>query len=52
MNGSNIALDTNEAIAVLNDAGDTGQWIAALCVQHGVPLARMAGPPTGKERNP
>ncbi len=29
MNGRNIALDTNEAIAVLNNAGDAGQWIAA-----------------------
>jgi tRNA(fMet)-specific endonuclease VapC len=25
--GSRIALDTNQAIAVLNDAGDTGQWV-------------------------
>ncbi len=32
MNGSNIALDTNEAIAVLNNAGDAGQWIAAFTV--------------------
>ena len=32
MNGSNVALDTNEAIAVLNNAGDTGQWIAAFPV--------------------
>ncbi|MCH7808579.1 MAG: type II toxin-antitoxin system VapC family toxin, partial [Planctomycetes bacterium] len=29
MSGSNIALDTNEAIAVLNNAGDAGKWIAA-----------------------
>ena len=32
MNGSNIALDTNEAIAVLNNTGDAGQWIAAFPV--------------------
>lgn len=27
MNGKNIALDTNEAIAVLNNTDDAGQWI-------------------------
>ena len=32
MNGSHIALDTNEAIAVLNNADDAGQWIAAFSV--------------------
>jgi len=32
VNGSSIALDTNEAIAVLNNAGDAGQWIAAFPV--------------------
>ncbi len=32
MSGSNIALDTNEAIAVLNNTGDAGQWIAAFPV--------------------
>ena len=39
MSGSHIALDTNEAIAVLNNAGDAGRWITALCIQHRVPLA-------------
>ena len=29
MTGSHIALDTNEAIAVLNNTGDAGQWVAA-----------------------
>ncbi len=29
MNGSDIALDTNQAIAVLNDTGDAGQWVQA-----------------------
>ena len=28
MSGNEIALDTNEAIAVLNDAGDAGRWAA------------------------
>ncbi len=32
MNGSNIAFDTNEAIVVLNNAADAGQWIAAFPV--------------------
>ncbi|MCK4659421.1 MAG: type II toxin-antitoxin system VapC family toxin [Phycisphaerae bacterium] len=32
MSGSEIALDTNEAIAVLNNAGDTGRWVAAFAV--------------------
>ena len=32
MNGSDIGLDTSEAIAVLNNAGDTGRWIAAFPV--------------------
>lgn len=27
MNGNSIALDTNQAIAVLNDTGDAGQWV-------------------------
>ena len=27
MNGSKIALDTNQAIAVLNATGDAGQWV-------------------------
>lgn len=34
MNGSEIALDTNEAIAVLNNAGDAGQWIAGWSMVH------------------
>ena len=39
MNGSSIALDTNEAIAVLNNTGDTGRWIAAFAlVQLPVPV--------------
>jgi tRNA(fMet)-specific endonuclease VapC len=29
MNGAEIALDTNQAIAVLNGVGDTAQWIQA-----------------------
>lgn len=32
MNGNDIALDTNEAIAVLNDVDDTGRWIAGFAV--------------------
>ena len=32
MNGSSIALDTNEAIAILNNTGGAGQWIAAFPV--------------------
>lgn len=27
MNGSKVALDTNQAIAVLNDTGDAGKWV-------------------------
>ncbi|GBC94688.1 Ribonuclease VapC2 [bacterium HR16] len=27
MNGNRVALDTNQAIAVLNNTGDAGQWI-------------------------
>jgi len=27
--GNRIALDTNQAIAVLNNAGDTGRWVQA-----------------------
>jgi len=29
VNGSEIALDTNQAIAVLNDTGEAGQWVQA-----------------------
>lgn len=54
MSGSRVALDTNQAIAVLNNTDDAGQWIqsftevylpendlwiAALCVEHNMPLA-------------
>ena len=34
MIGDRIALDTSEAIAVSNDAGDAGQWIAEFPVVH------------------
>lgn len=34
MNGSEVALDTNEAIAILNDAGDAGRWIAGFSIVH------------------
>ncbi len=34
MNGSRIALDTNEAIAVLSNAGDAGRWVVAFAVVH------------------
>ncbi len=34
MSGSEIALDTNEAIAVLNNAGDAGRWIARFARVH------------------
>ena len=34
MNGSEIALDTNQAIAVLNDSDDTGAWIAGFSRVH------------------
>ena len=29
MNGSRVALDTNQAIAVLNAAADVGTWITS-----------------------
>lgn len=32
MSGSVVALDTNEAIAVWNDFGDAGKWIAGFSV--------------------
>ncbi len=34
MTGDRIALDTSEAIAVLNNADDAGRWIAAFPVVH------------------
>ena len=34
MNGSGIALDTNEVIAVLNNTGDARRWIADYPIVH------------------
>ncbi|MBI3950729.1 MAG: hypothetical protein HY314_09775 [Acidobacteria bacterium] len=34
MNGSEIALDTNQAIAVLNDTGNVGQWVQTFANVH------------------
>lgn len=34
MTGDRIALDTNEAIAVLNDSGNAGQWVTAYAAVH------------------
>ena len=34
MSGSNIALDTNEAIAVLNNAGDASDSLAGDLLKH------------------
>lgn len=34
MSGNGITLDTNEAIDVLNDAGDAGRWVAGFSVVH------------------
>ena len=51
MNGNEVALDTNQAIAVLNalihlqlrrrgrPIPENDVWIAALCVEHKMPLA-------------